>query len=177
MPRFKNKLALSLPKFFLQLLLKIHFKTFTQIPHSLWFIDTSNLIPKFPKKITRKVDKTIMLSIYYSLYHDKNLTVYEIISLQNIIMSKKRMFTYTYPVFFSICARVLSASYGFMCPNTRRVYRQQSACIIIKECTLLLTRLINRKSSHNNMYIKLFNFQSNQPLIRSNRPQVKTASQ
>jgi len=36
---FKNKLALSLPIFFLQFLLKIHFKTFTQIPHSQWFID------------------------------------------------------------------------------------------------------------------------------------------
>ena len=30
-----NKLALSLPKFFLQLV----FKTFTKIPHSQWFID------------------------------------------------------------------------------------------------------------------------------------------
>ena len=56
----------------------------------------------------RKVDKTIALPIYYSLYHDKNLTVktlfyaqllYEIISLQKFAMSKKRTFTYTYPVF------------------------------------------------------------------------------
>ena len=36
---FKNKLVLSLPKFFLQLVFKIHFKTFTNIPHSQWFID------------------------------------------------------------------------------------------------------------------------------------------
>jgi hypothetical protein len=50
----------------------------------------------------RKVDKTIVLPIYYSLYHDKNLTVktllyaqllYEIISLQKFAMSKKRTFT------------------------------------------------------------------------------------
>ena len=34
-----NKLALSLPKFFLQLVFKIHFKTFTKILHSQWFID------------------------------------------------------------------------------------------------------------------------------------------
>jgi len=49
----------------------------------------------------RKVNKTIALLIYYSLYHDKNMTVntllyaqllYQIISLQNIIMSKKRTF-------------------------------------------------------------------------------------
>ena len=48
------------------------------------------------------VDKTIALPIYYSLYHDKNLTVktlfyaqllYEIISLQKFAMSKKRTFT------------------------------------------------------------------------------------
>jgi hypothetical protein len=47
----------------------------------------------------RKVDKTFVLPIYYSLYHHTNLTVntllYEIISFQNIIMSKKRTFTYT----------------------------------------------------------------------------------
>jgi hypothetical protein len=36
---FKNKLALSLPIFFLQFLLKIHFKTFKQIPHNQWFKD------------------------------------------------------------------------------------------------------------------------------------------
>ena len=59
----------------------------------------------------RKVDKTITLPIYYSLYHDKNLTVktlfyaqllYEIISLQKFAMSninKERQFTYSYPVF------------------------------------------------------------------------------
>jgi hypothetical protein len=50
----------------------------------------------------RKVDKTIVLPIYYSLYHDKNLNVktllyaqllYEIISLQKFAMSKKRTFT------------------------------------------------------------------------------------
>jgi hypothetical protein len=43
----------------------------------------------------RKVDKTIVLPIYYSLYHDENVIVntllyaqllYEIISLENIIM-------------------------------------------------------------------------------------------
>ena len=82
----------------------------------------------------RKVDKTITLPIYYSLYHDKNLTVKtlfyaqllcEIISLQTFAMSKKTTFTYTYPVFgFFISIRVLSASYGFVCPNTWRVYRQ-----------------------------------------------------
>ena len=74
----------------------------------------------------RKVYKTITLPIYYSLYHDKNLTVntllnaqllYEIISLQNIFMSKKRT------VFF-VSPRVLGANYGFVCPNNRRVYRQ-----------------------------------------------------
>jgi hypothetical protein len=66
----------------------------------------------------RKVYKTIALSLYYSLYHDKKLTVntllyaqllYEIISLQNIIMSKIRMFTYTYPVFLGV----------FICQRTR----------------------------------------------------------
>ena len=36
---FKNKLALSLLKLFLQLVFKIHFKTFTKIPHSQWFVD------------------------------------------------------------------------------------------------------------------------------------------
>ena len=45
-----------------------------------------------------------MLPIYYSLYHDENVTVntllytqllYGIISLENIIMSKKRMHIYT----------------------------------------------------------------------------------
>jgi len=47
--------------------------------------------------------------------------VYKIISLQNIIMSKKRTFTYTYPVcWFFIDARVLSANSGSMQPNTRR---------------------------------------------------------
>jgi hypothetical protein len=35
---FKNKLALSLPKYLLQLLLKIHFKTCSQISHSQRFI-------------------------------------------------------------------------------------------------------------------------------------------
>ena len=72
----------------------------------------SNLIPKFQqtnKIIMRKVYKTIALSIYYSLYHDKNVTVdtllyaqllYEIISLQNSIMSKKRTFTYIPTLFF-----------------------------------------------------------------------------
>jgi len=87
----------------------------------------------------RKVDKTIALPIYYSLYHDKNLTVKtlfyaqllnEIISLQKFAMSninKECQFTYSYPVFllfFFISARVLSASYSFVCPNTRHVYRQ-----------------------------------------------------
>jgi hypothetical protein len=56
----------------------------------------------------RKVDNTIALPIYYSLHHDKKLTVktlfyaqllYEIISLQTFAMSKKRTFTYTYLVF------------------------------------------------------------------------------
>jgi hypothetical protein len=60
----------------------------------------------------RKVNKTIALPIYYSLYHDKNMTVntllyaqllYQIISLQNIIMSKKR--TFLVPVTVS-CARI-----------------------------------------------------------------------
>ena len=47
--------------------------------------------------------------------------LYEIISLQNIIMSKKRTFTYTYPVcWFFIDARVLSANSGSVQPNTRR---------------------------------------------------------
>ena len=49
--------------------------------------------------------ETIVLPIYYQRYHNGHLTVntlryaqllYEIISLQNIIMSKKRTFTYTY---------------------------------------------------------------------------------
>ena len=79
----------------------------------------------------RKVAKTIVLSIYYSLHRDENLTVkilfyaqllYEIISLQNIITSKKRTFTYTYPVcWFFIDARVLSANSGSVQPNTRHV--------------------------------------------------------
>jgi hypothetical protein len=39
--------------------------------------------------------------------------LYEIISLQNISMSKKRTLTYTYPVcWFVIDARVLSANSG-----------------------------------------------------------------
>jgi hypothetical protein len=51
-----------------------------------------HLISKFPKKLW-KVDKTIVLPIYYSLYHDENMTVntllyaqllYEIISLEKI---------------------------------------------------------------------------------------------
>jgi hypothetical protein len=72
----------------------------------------SNLIPNFQqtnKIIMRKVYKTITLPIYYSLYHDKISTVntllyaqllYEIISLQNSIMSKKRTFTYIPTLFF-----------------------------------------------------------------------------
>jgi hypothetical protein len=72
----------------------------------------SNLISNFQqtnKIIMRKVYKTITLPIYYSLYHDKNVTVntllyaqllYEIISLQNSIMSKKRTFTYIPTLFF-----------------------------------------------------------------------------
>ena len=48
--------------------------------------------------------------------------LYEIISLKNIIMSKKRTFTYTYPVcWFFIDSRVLSANSGSVQSNTRRV--------------------------------------------------------
>ena len=49
--------------------------------------------------------------------------LYEIISFQNIIMSKKRTFTHIYPVcWFLIDARVLSANSGSMQSNTRRVF-------------------------------------------------------
>jgi len=82
-----------------------------------------------------------VLPIYYSLYHDEKLTMnillyaqglYEIISLQTIIMSKKRTFTYTYPVcWFFIDAGVLSASSGSVCPNTRRVVGLAYACLLL----------------------------------------------
>ena len=78
----------------------------------------------------RKVDKTIVLPIYYSLYHDGNVIVntllyaqlfYEIMSLENIIISMKRTCTYTYPVCcFVIAARALSANSSSVYPNTRR---------------------------------------------------------
>ena len=78
----------------------------------------------------RKVDKTIVLPIYYSLYHDENVIVntllyaqllYEIISLENIIMFKKRTCTYTYPVcWFFIADRALGANSSSVYPNTRR---------------------------------------------------------
>ena len=83
---------------------------------------TSNLIPKFQPKKMRKVDKTIVLLIYYSLYHDKNLNVktllyaqllYEIISLQKFAMSKKSN-VYIIPTLFLI---FLSAP-AFLVPAT-----------------------------------------------------------
>ena len=53
---FKNRLALSLPKFFLQPLLKIHFQIFMKIHHSQWFIDIGyvNLTTKNRGALGRK---------------------------------------------------------------------------------------------------------------------------
>ena len=53
---FKNRLALSLPKFFIQPLLKIHFQTFMKIHHSQWFIDIGyvNLATKNSGALGRK---------------------------------------------------------------------------------------------------------------------------
>jgi hypothetical protein len=63
-------------------------------------------------------------------YHDENVIVntllyaqllYEFISLENIIIPKKRTCTYTYPVcWFFIAARALSANSSSVYPNTRR---------------------------------------------------------
>ena len=92
----------------------------------------------------RKVAKTIVLPIYYSLYHDKNLTVNTLLYAQLLTklfhckmllcLRKERGFLV---VFFPSALAFLvplRLSYGFECQNTRRVYRQQS--IFIKECLI-----------------------------------------
>jgi hypothetical protein len=87
---------------------KILHKTFFSISSQ---IDSrSNRPQSADKKLTAK-----------TLFYEQLL--YEIISLQKFAMSKKRTFTYTYLVFlfYFLSARVLSASYGFVCSNTRRV--------------------------------------------------------
>jgi hypothetical protein len=62
--------------------------------------------------------------------------LYEIISLQNIIMSKKRTFTYTYPVcWFFIDAHFLSANSGSVQSKTRRVNWER---IILVLCLTLV---------------------------------------
>ena len=96
----------------------------------------SNLIPKFQQKqiIMRKVYKTIALPIYYSLYHDKNLTSLWILYCMHsycmklfhckILLCLRKECLHIPTPFFFVSACVLGASYSFMCPNNRRVYRQ-----------------------------------------------------
>jgi hypothetical protein len=63
---FKNRLALSLPKFFLQPLLKIHFQIFMKIHHSQWFIDIGyvNLTTKNRGALGRKIKVRYLYFLY-----------------------------------------------------------------------------------------------------------------
>jgi hypothetical protein len=108
-------------------------------------------------KEEEEVDKTFTLPIYYSLFHDKNLTVttlfysqllYEIISLQKFAVSKKRTFTYTYPVFLCF---FLSAT-AFLVPATGSCARIPGVFIDNRERMCLF----NTKLVFNNCRQSLF---------------------